>query len=62
MHDKNAIKIAQRASTRALMYCQRRAPPLLTNWAYGDVAAEDVGFGVRNRGTKSDVAFGNLGP
>lgn len=38
------------------MYCQRKAPPLLTNWAYGDVAEEDVRFGVRNRGTESDVA------
>ena len=48
MHDESAIKMAQRDGTIALIYCQRRAatPDKLL-----DVAAEDVGFGVRNRGT-----------
>jgi hypothetical protein len=58
MHDENAIKMAQRDGTVALIYRQRRAatPDKLLA-----VAAEDVGFGVRNRGNKSDVAFKTSG-
>ena len=48
MHNESAIKMAQRDGTVALIYCQRKAatPDKLL-----DVTAEDVGFGVRNRGT-----------
>ena len=39
MHDENAIKMAQRDGTVALIYCQRRAATLDKLL---DVAAEDV--------------------
>jgi hypothetical protein len=50
MHDENAIKMAQRDGTVALIYRHRRAATP-DNWYRYGVAAEDIGFGVRNRGT-----------
>jgi hypothetical protein len=61
MHDENAIKIAQRDGTAALIYCQRRAAIPDKLEYMGDVARGGCWIWSAKSRNKSDVAFQSLG-